>query len=87
MQGSEELFSIEPLPARSPAVDTVTHVVGASASNTAVPGYISQPHTPIPSSSRVELAHLGGSGVERLVEELVGGDAEVSSCCIYGFCG
>jgi hypothetical protein len=80
MQGSEELFSTEPLPARSPAQDTVTHVVGASTSNAVVPGYISQPHTPIPTTSRVELGHLGGSGVERLVEQLVGGDAEVSPC-------
>jgi len=76
IQGTEELFSIDPLPARSPSVDTLTHIGSGQAA--AVSSFLSRPHTPIPASVRVDgLRQLRHVNVERLDEELVGPDAEM----------
>ena len=52
--------------------------MAGSATNVAMPGYMSQPHTPIPATSRgVDLGHHANTDVERLNLDLAGGDPEV----------
>lgn len=62
MQGSEELFSIDPLPGRSVSLD----VQAPSGS-----AFATRPHTPIPSSNRTDRIH------EQVEEELVAAEGEV----------
>ena len=74
-QGSEELFSTEPLPARTPSVESVTHVGGSGPAETgATGGLMTRPRTPISTA-------LQRVSVERLDEDLVSGEPEVSHCC------
>lgn len=61
-QGSEELFAMEPLPARSPTFDDNVHTSAA---------FISRPHTPMPAGSRTDRTR------ERMEEDLVAAEAEV----------
>jgi len=75
VQGSEELFSTEPLPARTPSADSVTHVASSSAEVGTGGSFVTRPRTPIASSLRIDsMRHLAD---ERLDEVLVGGEPEV----------
>lgn len=61
MQGSEELFSIDPLPART--ISNVTNNRSGSL-------FLSRPHTPVPTSARTERIH------EQIEEELAAVEPE-----------
>lgn len=63
IQGSEELFSIDPLPGRSTISIDNRAPVGSA--------FVSRPHTPIPSSNRNDRIS------EQVEEELVAGEAEI----------
>jgi len=79
VQGSEELFSTEPLPARMPAVESATHVGSGTAEAGSAASFMTRPRTPISPSLHVDnVRHIG---VERLDDDLVGGEPEVSELC------
>ena len=75
LQGSEELFSTEPLPARTPSVESVTHVGTGSAETGAAGSLMTRPRTPLMSTA------LQRVSVERLDEDLVSGEPEVRHRC------
>ena len=77
VQGSEELFSTEPLPARTPATEPATHATSRTVSAEAgtAGNFVTRPRTPISTALRVDsMRHVN---VERLDEDLVGGEPEV----------
>jgi len=77
VQGSEELFSIEPLPARTPSAESVTHVASGSAETGTAGSFMTRPRTPMSTALHVDtMRHVG---VERLDDDLVGGEPEVSN--------
>jgi len=84
LQGSEELFSTEPLPARTPAAESVSQV-GSTAIETVTAAtassFITRPRTPI--SSGLHVDNLRHMRVDRLDEDLVGGVPEVCNYCKY----
>jgi len=67
---------MEPLPARTPSVDSVTHVGSGSADTGTAGGFVTRPRTPI--STTMHGASMRHVNVERLDEDLVGPEPEVS---------
>jgi len=68
---------MEPLPARTPTVDTVTHVGSTSADAGAAGTFVTRPRTPM--STAMHVSSMRHVNVERLDEDLVGPEPGVST--------
>ena len=70
---------MEPLPARTPSVESVTHVGSGSAETGTAGSFVTRPRTPI--STALHVNNMRHVSVERLDEDLVVGEPEVGDCC------
>jgi len=70
---------MEPLPARTPSAELATHVGSGVAESSTVGSFMTRPRTPI--STGLHIDNVRHISVERLDEDLVGGEPEVCQYC------
>ena len=74
------MFSTEPLPARTPTAESVTHVGSGAAESGTAGSFMTRPRTPI--STAMHVSSVRQFSVERFHEDLVGGEPEVSDSAV-----